>query len=129
MSCLERLLAVRPSIPTVTAIGSIVEQQPTSRMAQCTSSVFRPRAVSVTWVLAGESPVTDTTPTVENSTSPDTFRLTSYFSRSVTRHDNGKMLSCSVNHETLQSPVIGNTTLKVFCKLSVSLYVHEVCTV
>ena len=95
-----------------------MEQQPTSRIARCTSSGFRPSAVNVTWVLSGESPMTATNTIVMNDTNPDTFRLTSYFSRSVTRHDNGKVLSCSVNHETLQSPVTGNMTLDVMCKCS-----------
>ena len=110
-------LVVRPSLPAVTAVGSIVEQQAASRIAQCTTSGFRPRAVSVTWLLQGESPVTDTNPTVESGTKPDTFRLTSYYSRAVTRHDSKKVLNCSVNHETLQSPVTGSMILDVTCKL------------
>ena len=116
MLYLEYLLAVLPSLPTVNAIVSIMEQQPTSRIARCTSSGFRPSAVNVTWVLSGESPMTDTNTIVMNDTNSDTFRLTSYFSRSVTRQDNNKVLSCSVNHETLQSPVSGNMTLDVSCK-------------
>ena len=103
-------------MPNVTAIGLIAEQQSASRIAQCISHGFRPKSVNVTWVLSGESPMTDTNPTVTNDTRPDTFILTSYFSRSVTRQDNNKVLSCSVNHETLQSPVIGNMTLDVSCK-------------
>jgi len=110
------LLAVTPSMPNVTAIGLIVEQQSASRITQCISHGFRPKSVNVTWMLSGESPVTDSNLTVVNDTSPETFRLTSYFSRSVTRQDNGKVLSCSLNHETLQSPVSGNMTLDVLCK-------------
>jgi len=105
-------------MPNVTAIGLIVEGQSASHIAQCISHGFRPKSVNVTWMLSGEGTVTDTNPIVTNDTSPDTFRLTSYFSRSVTRQDNGKVLSCSVSHETLQSPVTGNMTLDVLCKCS-----------
>lgn len=114
---LVSLLVVRPSTPEVTALGSIMEQQSISRIAKCTSAGFRPRQVSVIWVLQGDTPVTDTNYTVENGTKPDTFRLTSYFSRSVTRQDNRKAVYCNVNHEIMQSLVTGNMILDVLCKM------------
>ena len=108
------MLPVRPTSPTVSPSGTLAESTTVSTVATCSSSGFRPSTIVVTWQLQGGAAVPASSPNV--SPSDSTFTMTSEYVRALSRSDNGKMLTCTVNHTTLSTPRAGSVQLDVKCK-------------
>jgi len=109
------VLTDRPSRPNVTVLATQTERSPVANIARCSSSGFSPATITLTWQLENGSAMPDqdalTTPMAN-----DLFSVSSTFNYSVQRTDNGKTLTCSVSHVSLNSPLSGTATIPVFCK-------------
>ncbi|XP_052783301.1 immunoglobulin kappa light chain-like isoform X1 [Mya arenaria] len=106
-------LKLHPSTPTVTALGIPNESPSSVNIVRCTSSGFRPKTISLSWTLGRGMNEPVSNPIVEENMTTNTFSVSDTYSRSVGRADNGKLLTCSINHETLSSPKTASVTLIV----------------
>ena len=107
---------MRPTWPSVVVRSPLVEGPVVATLATCSSSDFRPGNITVSWLLQGE--IVEIMPdTVVLPIAGEKFRVTSQYKRAVSRTENGKTLTCTVNHETLD--VAGRSKaviLDVACK-------------
>ena len=107
--CLEQ-----PQQPTITLLGSPLEDRNATAIARCTTSGFWPESINVNWTLgeyteqASSLNITD----LGNRS----FSMTSDFVTSVNRTQNGKTMSCSVTHVSLTSPRTTSVPITVLCK-------------
>jgi len=61
-----------------------------------------------------ETPVWDTT--------SETYSVSSQYRTVVDKTDNGKSLTCSVNHGTIATPKSATVTISVLCKLKLNMF-------
>jgi len=105
---------VRPSPPFLVLTNPLVDGTHITTLATCSSSGFRPANINVIWLLeGGSSEVADTT-TVAYTTN-NTFAVRSEYRSVVSKIDNGKTLTCTLNHETLAVPLSGTVNLNISC--------------
>ncbi|WAR04164.1 HMCN2-like protein [Mya arenaria] len=102
-------LKLQPTTPLVTVSETVVESSSSIQIAQCISSGFRPKAVIFSWSLGGETATSVSKPTVVENTTSNTFSVSETYTQVVDRADNRKTLTCSINHETLSSPLPPST--------------------
>jgi len=105
----------RPSTPTVSVLATQSEGGPVTNIARCTSSGFYPATIIVTWQLAN-GPTMQDQDVLVRSIDNGLFSVTATFKHAVQRTDNGRILTCSVSHESLSSPLVGTGTIHVLCK-------------
>jgi len=106
---------VEPSIPTLTAFEPLVYDNIVKNITTCVSSGFRPQAVNVKWLLDNGTPETDPTPVVVENGSTNTFSVTSVYRSAVRREDNGKILTCQINHKAVATPLSVSLQLNITC--------------
>jgi len=106
-------------MPIVKANAPLVYGNAVKDIAQCSSTGFRPHTVGVIWILGNYSPETDNNPAVVEIGTTNIFTVTSYYNTAVRREDNGKILTCQVNHTSLATPLSGSLQLNILCMLIV----------
>jgi len=106
---------VRPPAPSVTVTNPLADETPVSTLATCSSSGFRPGTIDVTWLLEGGPTELMTDTTTVTALTDNKFAVTSEYRRAVSMIDNGKTLTCTLNHETLDAPISTPVTLNILC--------------
>jgi len=106
---------VHPSAPSVTVTNPLVDETQVTTLATCSSSGFRPGTIDVTWLLEGGPTELMTDSTTVTALKDSKFAVTSEYRRVVSKTDNGKTLTCTLNHETLNAPIPRTAALNISC--------------
>jgi len=117
-----RFISVEPSIPTLTAFKPLVYDNFVKNIATCVSSGFRPQTVNVNWILDNGTPETDPSPIVVENDTTNTYSVTSVYRSALRREDNGKILTCQINHKAVATPLSGSLQLNITCMLNLIVF-------
>jgi len=117
---------VRPPAPSVTVTNPLVDETHVTTLATCSSSGFRPGTINVTWLLEGGPTELMTDTTAVTAMTDDKFAVTTEYRRAVSKIDNGKTLTCTLNHETLDAPISTSVTLNISCNQTSFCYIWHV---
>ena len=105
---------MKPNNITIQTINIPTEGENTT-VAVCIASGFRPESgVDISWLFRNSSTLPQSTTVFDSNT--NTFRIAAYFIMNMFREDNGQSLTCSINHLSLDEPLIETSTLIVKCK-------------
>jgi len=117
---------VRSPAPSVTVTNPLVDETPFTTLATCSTSGFRPGTIDVTWLLEGGPMELMTDTTIVTAMTDNKFAVTSEYRRVVSKIDNGKTLTCTLNHETLDAPISTPVTLNISCIQTSFCYIWHV---
>lgn len=93
-----------------------VEGTASVQLATCRSFGFRPAdSFTLQWIIGNQQPQLSSGSAVLDTTT-ETYNYTNQNYSKVSRLDNGKTLTCPVNHRTLSASVSATETITVQCK-------------
>jgi len=128
-------MIVPPSQPILHSLGPAIEDKEDTVVARCSSHGFRPKELNVTWTLQDELSELDVNPIITENENK-TFSLVSYYSRTLDRTHNGRILTCNVTHMTLTQHNATFGVITVLCRflfivyfLFTNCFVHKICFV
>ena len=110
---------MKPNSITIQTVSIPTEGENTT-FAVCMASGFRPENdVDVSWLFRNTSSVPQSTTSYNLTT--DTYGISANFTLNMSRDDNGELLTCVINHISLDEPMATTSTVTVKCKYNLTL--------